>query len=86
MGEAHQLLDQLDAGQLAAVVHLLRVMTGPLSHSLASAPVEDEEVTSETAAALDRARTSLARGEGTPHEDIRFFTVWLATCPTAPAT
>ena len=68
--QAHQLLDQLDAGQLAAVFHLLRVMTGPLSHSLAAAPVEEEEVTSETAAALDRARASLARGEGVPHEDI----------------
>ena len=68
--QAHQLLDQLDAGQLAAVVHLLEVMTGPLSHSLASAPVEEEEITPETAAALDRARASLARGEGIPHEDI----------------
>jgi hypothetical protein len=68
--QAHQLLDQLDAGQLAAVVHLLQVMTGPLSRSLASAPVEEEEITSEVAAALDRARASLARGEGIPHEDI----------------
>jgi hypothetical protein len=32
--------------------------------------VEEEEITSETAAALDRARASLARGEGIPHEDI----------------
>ena len=68
--QEHQLLDQLDAGQLAAVVHLLQVMTGPLSRALASAPVEEEEITSETAAALDRSRASLARGEGIPHEDI----------------
>jgi hypothetical protein len=68
--QAHQLLDQLDAGQLSAVVHLLQVMTGPLSRSLGSAPVEEEEITPETAAALDRARASLARGEGIPHEDI----------------
>jgi hypothetical protein len=68
--QAHQLLDQLDAGQPAAVVHLLRVMTGPLSRALASAPVEEEEIASETAAALNRARASLARGEGTPREDI----------------
>jgi hypothetical protein len=68
--QAHQLLDQLDAGQLAAVVHLLQVMTGPLSRSLASAPVEEEEITSDTAASIDRARASLARGEGIPHEDI----------------
>jgi hypothetical protein len=68
--QAHQLLDQLDAGQLAAVVHLLQVMTEPLSRSLASAPVEEEEISSDTAAALDRARASLARGEAIPHEDI----------------
>lgn len=68
--KAHQLLDQLDAGQLSAVVHLLQVMTGPLSHALASAPVEEEEITPDTAAAIDRARASLARGEGVSHEDI----------------
>lgn len=45
-------------------------MTGPLSRSLASAPVEEEEITPETAAAIDRARSSLAREEGIPHEDI----------------
>jgi hypothetical protein len=49
---------------------LLEVMVEPLSRSLASAPVEEEEITAETAAALDRARASLARGEGVPHEDI----------------
>jgi hypothetical protein len=68
---AHQLLDQLDPGQLAAVVHLLEVMTGPLSRALAAAPMEEEEITPETAAALDRARASLARGEGVSHDDIR---------------
>ena len=68
---AHQLLDQLDPGQLAAVVHLLEVMTGPLSRALSSAPVEEEEITPETAAALDRARASLARGEGISHDHIR---------------
>lgn len=68
--QAHELLDQLDTGQLSAVVHLLQVMTSPLSRSLASAPVEEEEITADTAAALDRARASLARGEGIPHEYI----------------
>jgi hypothetical protein len=49
---------------------LLEVMTEPLSRTLALAPVEEEEITPETAAALDRARASLARGEGISHEDI----------------
>jgi hypothetical protein len=55
---------------LNAVQGLLEVMVEPLSRSLALAPVEDEEITPETAAALDGARPSLAQGEGIPHEDI----------------
>jgi len=49
---------------------LLEVMVEPLSRSLAMAPVEEEELTPETAEALDRARASLARGEGVPHEEV----------------
>jgi len=69
--QAHALLDLLPAEKVTAVRSLLAVMVEPLSRSLASAPVEEEEVTAETAAALDRARASLARGEVIPHEDIR---------------
>ena len=68
--QAHALLDMLPVEKLTAVRSLLEVMLEPLSRSLASAPVEEEEVTTETAAALDRARASLARGEGIPHENI----------------
>jgi hypothetical protein len=50
----------LAAEKLNAVRSLLEVMVAPLSRSLALAPVEEEEITSEIAAALDRARTSLA--------------------------
>jgi hypothetical protein len=45
-------------------------MIEPLAHSLAHAGVEEEEITPETAAAIDRARASLNRGEGIPHDDI----------------
>jgi len=68
--QAHELLDMLPDEKLTAVRSLLEVMVEPLSHSLAAAPVEEEELTSETAAALGRARESLARGEGIPHEDV----------------
>ncbi len=61
--QAHFLLDALPDEKLAAVRSLLEVMVEPLSRSLAMAPVEDEDFTPETAAALDRARASLARGE-----------------------
>jgi hypothetical protein len=68
---AHALLDMLPEEKLTAVVGLLEVMVEPLSRSLASAPMEEEEITPDTAAALERARASLARGEGISHEDMQ---------------
>jgi len=68
--QAHALLDQLPADKLNAVRSLLEVMVEPLARSLALAPVEDEEITPETAAALDHARASIARGEGISHEEV----------------
>lgn len=68
--EAHALLDMLPAEKLNAVRSLLEVMIEPLARSLALAQVEEEEITPDTAAALDRSRASLARGEGVAHEDI----------------
>ena len=71
--QAHQLLERLTPAQFTAVAQLLEVLaTGQesLLYSLSKAPVEDEEITAETAAALDSARNSLARGEGIPHEEI----------------
>ena len=68
--QAHALLDMLPAEKLNAVRTLLEVMVEPLARSLALAGEEEEEITPETAAALDRARASLARGEGTPHDEI----------------
>ena len=68
--QAHALLDALPADKLNAVRSLLEVMVEPLSRSLALAAVEEEDVTPDTAAALDRARASLSRGEGIPHEEV----------------
>lgn len=69
--QAHALLDMLPDEKLNVVRNLLEVMVEPLSRLLALARVEEEEITPETAAALDRARASLARGEGAPHDEIR---------------
>jgi hypothetical protein len=65
---AYELIDRLPPTQLSAVVGLLEAMLDP--SSLANVLAEEEEITPETAAALDRARASLARGEGIPHEEI----------------
>jgi len=67
--QAHALLDMLPPEKLNAVRSLLEVMVEPLARSLAMAPVEDEEITPETGAALERSRASLRRGEGIPHEE-----------------
>ena len=67
---AHALLDMLPPEKLNAVRSLLEVMVEPLSRSLTLAPVEDEEITPETAAALDRARASFARDEGISHDEV----------------
>ncbi len=68
--QAHALLDMLPAEKLNAVRSLLEVMVEPLSRSLALAPVEEEEITPDTAAALERSRALLSRGEGIPHDEI----------------
>ena len=66
--QAHELIERLPPTQLSAVVGLLEAMLDPVA--LANAPAEEEEITPETASALNRARESLARGEGIPHEEI----------------
>ena len=68
--QAHALIDVLPEEKLSVVRDLLEVLVEPLSRSLATAPVEEEELTPETAAALDSARASLARGEGVSHEEV----------------
>jgi hypothetical protein len=68
--QAHALLDALPAEKLNAVRSLLEVMVEPLARSLALAEVEEEDLTPDTAAALDRAGASLARGEGIPHDEV----------------
>lgn len=69
--QAHAMLDMLSADKLHVVHDLLEVMVEPLERALALAPVEDEELTPETVAALETARASLDRGEGVSHEEIR---------------
>ena len=64
--QAHALLDLLPDEKVVALRTLLEVMVDPT----ASLTIEDEELTPEIAAALDRARASIASGQGIPHDDI----------------
>ncbi len=68
--QAQQLLDQLDAGQLSAVVHLLQVMTDPVARAIARAPREDESISEEEIKALDEAGEWLKHNEPIPHERV----------------
>lgn len=69
--EVRALVEQLTPHQLDAVQTLLEVMIEPIARTLALSPIEDEELTPETIAAIDIALASLSRGEGIPHEEIR---------------
>ena len=68
--QAHEWIERLAPSQISAVVHLLQVMTDPLSRSLANPPLDDEPVTEEEARQIAAARASLDRGEGIPHEEV----------------
>jgi len=67
---AYRLIEQLAPSQLAAVIRLLEVMIDPLARSIASAPVEEQEISSDTASELDAAHAAITKGEGIPHEEI----------------
>lgn len=68
--QAHSLLDMLPDEKVSAVRNLLQVMVEPLSHSLESAPEDDEDLTPEALERLRRARASMAAGEGITHDDV----------------
>jgi hypothetical protein len=67
---AHRLLDQLDGGQLGAVVHLMQVMTGPAGRAIAMAPFEDEEISAGEEAAAARSKAWLKDNPPIPFEQV----------------
>ncbi len=83
---AHELLDILPAEKVNQVLNLLEEMVPDsnlsLADRLARADVDDEEITPEMAARLDRARASAERGDTISHEEVlREFGLDLF-CPT----
>ena len=68
--QLHSLVDQLPPAQLPMVQDMLAALLDPLTRSILTAPVEEEEITPELAAELDQARASFDNGEGIPHEQI----------------
>jgi hypothetical protein len=68
--EAHELIDSMAPGQVAAVVGLLRIMLDPVSVALANAPIDDEPVSEEEARDIAEARAAYARGEVVSNEEV----------------
>ena len=68
--EAHELIDSMAPGQVAAVVGLLKIMLDPVSVALANAPIDDEPVSDEEARDIAVARAAAARGEVVSNEEV----------------
>jgi hypothetical protein len=67
---AHELIDRMSPGQIAAVVGLLETMLDPVSRAIANAPIDDEPVTAEEEKALAESREWLKHNKGIPHEQV----------------
>jgi hypothetical protein len=67
---AHAFLDRLPADQLSAVQGLLESLLSPLDRKLAQAPIDDEPLTPEEAAAMQASVASLDRNGGVSMEVI----------------
>jgi hypothetical protein len=68
--QAHELIDKMSVGQVAAVVGLFKAMLDPVEIALANAPYDDEPLTVEEIKALDASREWLKHNEGIPHEQV----------------
>jgi len=67
---AHELIDRMAPGQIAAVVGLLEIMLDPVASSLANAPVEDEPISEEENRAVAASKAWLKDHEAIPHEEV----------------
>lgn len=62
--QAHELIEQMAASQVYAVVNLLEVMLDPVSRSIANAPFEDEPISEEENRAVAASKAWLAEHPG----------------------
>ena len=67
---AHAFLDRLPGDQLSAVFGLLESMLSPLDRKLALAPIDDEPLTLEDAAAIRDGVASLEKNGGVPMDEV----------------
>jgi hypothetical protein len=68
---AHALLDRVPADQMIAAVRFLEfLLLAPVDRALATAPLEDEEISEEEEAAVARSKEWFTHHEGTPFEQV----------------
>ncbi|MBI3680084.1 MAG: hypothetical protein HY235_06770 [Acidobacteria bacterium] len=68
---AHALLDRVPADQMTAAVRFLEfLLLDPVGRALATAPVEDEEISQEEEAAVARSKEWFKHNEGIPFEQV----------------
>lgn len=68
---AHALLDRIPNDQMIAAVRFLEfLLLDPVSRALATAPLEDEEISEEEEQAVARSREWFKHNCGTPIEDV----------------
>ena len=68
---AHELIERLPAVQIETAVRFLEFMLlDPMARALATAPLDDELMTEGDRRRLDEGQVRLARGEGTPMEEV----------------
>ena len=67
---AHELIDRMAPGQVAAVVGLMEILLYPVTRSLANAPYDDEPVSEEEARDIAESRAAYARGETVSNDDV----------------
>jgi hypothetical protein len=67
---AHELIDRMAPGQIAAAVDMLEIVVDPFVHSLAPAPYDDEPVRADEAREVKASKAQLDRGEGISHAEV----------------
>ncbi len=69
---AHELIEQLSARQVSAVVGLLKAMLDPVSRAIAKAPADDEPETDQECQAVAESKRWFEQhqGQGISHEEV----------------
>jgi hypothetical protein len=68
--QAHELIDRMAPGQIAAVVGLMEILLDPVARAIANAPYDDEPVSEEEARDIEEGRAAYARGEVVSNEEV----------------